>query len=309
VHQAVADVVKTLPLEVQALNDQVPGGRQVLQPRVGLYKSHVAAMDEGWTRWILEQWGLPYASLDDPAVRAGNLRQKYDAIVLPDQGANSIVNGWRPGTMPEEYVGGIGQEGVTALKTFVEQGGTLVALDSASLLAVEQFGLPVRNVLSGLSGSERGEEAAQPAARESAPRAAAAQSTGRDRLGPDSAAFYAPGSIVRTRVDVSHPVAYGSAPEGIAWFEQSPAFEVNGNARAIVTYPAAGSPLLSGWLLGGDKLNGRAAVVEAPLGGGRVILFGFRPQYRAQTWATFKLFFNALYYSTMDAKPATRTEH
>ena len=122
--------------------------------------------------------------------------------------------------------------------------------------------------------------------------------TGGGAIGPDSAAFYAPGSIVKTEVDTSSPIAYGSEKESVAWFEQSPAFEVSGNAKAIVTYPKAGSPLLSGWLLGAEKLNGRAAVVEAPVGQGRVILFGFRPQYRAQTWATFKLLFNSLYYAT-----------
>jgi len=120
-------------------------------------------------------------------------------------------------------------------------------------------------------------------------------------IGPQSAAFYAPGSIVRTKVDATSPIAYGSEPESIAWFEQSPAFELSGNARSIVSYPASGSPLLSGWLLGAEKLNGKSAVVEVPVGQGRVILFGFRPQYRAQTWATFKLLFNSLYYATVEA--------
>lgn len=303
VHQAVASVAQAFPVEIVAVNTPVPAGAPVHGPRVGLYKSYVASMDEGWTRWILEQWEIPYTTLEDKEVRAGGLRQKYDAIVLPDQGAASIVNGFRPGTMPDEYVGGIGEQGVAALKDFVMAGGTLVTLDSASLFAIERFDLPVKNVLAGLSGSERGEgEAPAPPARaEGGGRAPARPTGGRDWLGPDSAAFYAPGSIVRTKVDPSHPIAYGSEADGIAWFEQSPAFEVSGNARTIVSYPTDGTLLASGWLLGGDKLNGRSAVVEAPLGRGRVILFGFRPQYRAQTWSTFKLFFNALYYATMAA--------
>ena len=109
---------------------------------------------------------------------------------------------------------------------------------------------------------------------------------------------------MKTIVDVSSPIAYGAEPDAIAWFEQSPAFEVSGNAKTIMSYPAQGSVLLSGWLLGGDKLNGRSAIVEAPLGKGRVVLFGFRPQYRAQTWSTFKYLFNALYYATMDEAAA-----
>jgi hypothetical protein len=276
VHQAIASVAKALPMQIYAVTDVVPAGASVKQPRVGLYKSFVASMDEGWTRWIFEQWDLPYTSLENKDVRAGGLRAKYDVIVLPDQDATGIVDGFRAGTMPEQYVGGIGAEGVGSLKTFVEEGGTLVALDSASMLPIERFGLPVKNVL-----------------------AEVAPGQGREALGPRSAAFYAPGSIVRINVDATNPIAYGARPEGIAWFEQSPAFESGGNAKVVAGYPAQGSVLLSGWLLGGEKLNGKAAIVDAPLGRGHVILFGFRPQYRAQTWATFKYLFNSLYYATL----------
>jgi len=285
-HEAIAEAARALPIHVRAINDSIPPGIVVKPPRVGLYKSYVASMDEGWTRWIFEQWGIDYTSLENKDVKAGNLRAKYDAIVLPQQGTRPMLNGFAPGTMPDEYVGGLGNEGVAALKAFVESGGTLVALDSASMMPIREFKLPVKNVLAGLSGErEEGGGAG-------------------GELGPDSAAFYAPGSIVRTEVDTKSPIAFGSEPESIAWFEQSPAFDVSGDAKSIVSYPSSGSPLLSGWLLGAEKLNGKSAVVEAPVGKGRVVLFGFRPQYRAQTWATFKLLFNTLYYATADAKLA-----
>jgi hypothetical protein len=289
----IESAIRDLPVTVAPLDGAVPAGIEVRLPRVGLYRSYVASMDEGWTRWIFEQWALPYASIEDRDVRAGRLRDKFDAIVLPDQGASRIIDGHRPGSMPEEYVGGIGREGVAALKQFVEAGGTLVALDSATLLPIREFGLPVRNVLEGVSGESGADDAPRPSTGSGRPELV----EGRETAGTP-AAFYAPGSIVRTRVDLSHPIAYGAEPDGIAWFEQSPAFEVSGTARAVVTYPPQGDLLLSGWLLGGGKLNGNAAVVDAPLGKGRVILFGFRPQYRAQTWSTFKLLFNALFAST-----------
>lgn len=289
VHDAVAAAAKALPIKVQAINDIVPAGLTVKAPRVGIYKSYVASMDEGWTRWIFEQWGIDYTSLENKDVKGGNLRAKFDAIVLPQQGTRPMLNGFGAGTMPDEYVGGLGTDGVAALKAFVEAGGTIVALDSASMMPIQEFKLPVKNVLQGLSG-DRGEGGAGA------------------QLGPDSAAFYAPGSIVKTKVDTTSPIAYGSDAESIAWFEQSPAFEVSGDAKSVVSYPASGSPLLSGWLLGAEKLNGKSAVVEAPVGKGRVILFGFRPQYRAQTWATFKLLFNSLYYATADAgAPPTKS--
>src|SRR5436190_2079465 len=280
--EQVAAAAKALPIRIKAIDDAVPAGVTVKAPRVGMYKSYVASMDEGWTRWIFEQWGIDYASLENKDVKAGNLRAKFDAIVLPQQGARQITNGFAQGAMPPEYVGGLGEDGTAALKTFVEAGGTLVALDSASMWPIQAFKLPVKNALEGLAGGGEG-------------------GGGGGNIGPDSAAFYAPGSIVRTKVDTANPIAHGSDADSMAWFEQSPAFEVSGNAKSVIAYPAKASDvLLSGWLLGAEKLTGKTAVVEAPVGKGRVILFGFRPQYRAQTWATFKLLFNALYYATAE---------
>jgi hypothetical protein len=179
------------------------------------------------------------------------------------------LEGYRTGTMPPEYTGGIGPQGVLALREFVESGGTLVFLNRASNFAIEQFKLPVRNVLAGKPRTE----------------------------------FYVPGSILRIELDTSHPIAAGMPRETIAWLEDSPAFEIvnsgdasvpAANVKVIASYPADQNPLLSGWLLGGELLKGKAALVEVQVGEGRIILFGFRPQYRAQSLATYPLFFNAL---------------
>ena len=234
--------------------------------RVGLYKSHVPSMDEGWTRWVLEQDGKRYLTLGDAEIRRGNLRAKFDAIVIPDQSPRAILDGYRKGSMPEELTGGLGGEGVKALREFVERGGTLVALNAASNFAIEQLNLPVRDVTAGLRRTE----------------------------------FYCPGSILRTYLDTTHPVAAGMSRESIAWVEDSPVFEIKSDPLALVRvkliarYPDSGTPLLSGWLLGEERLRGKAALVEVGLGEGRVYLFGFRPQYRAQSRATYPLLFNAL---------------
>ena len=267
---AVRAAAAALPVTIYAIDGPVPAGTAVSQPRVGLYKSFVPSMDEGWTRWIFEQWGMDYTTIENEDVRAGNLRARFDAIVLPQESPRAIIDGRADGTVPAQYAGGIGQPGVAALKAFVEAGGTLITFDEACMLPVEEFGLPVKNALAGLSGS-------------------------RGATGPSSADFYAPGSIVRTTVDRTDPIASGAEADGVAWFEQSPAFTISGNAKAVVRYPDHGPLLLSGWLLGADHLRGLAGVVDVPLGRGRVVLFGFRPQYRAQTWATYKLLFNALY--------------
>jgi hypothetical protein len=242
--------------------------------RVALYKSALPVMDEGWTRWVLEngnnvyrryavRQSARYTSLRDAEIRAGGLSRKYDTIVFPDQAARPLFNGYARGTMPEELTGGISPEGVKALREFVEQGGSLVFLNRASEFAIEHFKLPVKNVVAGHPRTE----------------------------------FYVPGSILRIELDESHPMSKGMPKETIAWAEDSPVFEVtdkSADVRVIAHYPTNANPLLSGWLLGGDRIKGQAALVEVKLGQGRIILFGFRPQYRAQSLATYPLFFNAL---------------
>ncbi|HEU4596833.1 MAG TPA: M14 metallopeptidase family protein [Pyrinomonadaceae bacterium] len=246
-------------------------------PRVGLYQSNVPSMDEGWTRWIFDKQvedAPAFRTLKDAEVRAGNLRAKYDAIVIPDQSPRAILEGHRRGTMPEELTGGLGSEGVRALREFVERGGTLVCLNNASNFAIEQLKLPVRDVTEGLPRTQ----------------------------------FYVPGSILRTVLDPTHPLAEGMPRESIAWFEDSPVFEIKSDPLALVRvkivarYPQSGNPLLSGWLLGEERLRGKAALVEVGLGEGRIYLFGFRPQYRAQSLATYPLLFNAV----RPRQPATR---
>jgi hypothetical protein len=232
--------------------------------RLALYKSHVPSMDEGWTRYVFErQAGVPYSTLEDVEARAGNLRAKYDAIIIPDQSPRAILSGYRAGAMPAELTGGLGAEGVKALREFVEAGGTLITLNNASDFAIEQLRLPVRDITEGLKQTE----------------------------------FYAPGSILRTEIDTAHPVAKGMPRESIAWVENSPIFEFDGRdadrVHIIARYPAR-DPLLSGWLLGGRKLWGKSALLEVTVGKGRVYLFGFRPQYRAQSSATYPLLLNAI---------------
>jgi hypothetical protein len=246
---------------------------------LAVYKSSVAAMDEGWTRWVLDhQQCTGYRSLSDRQIRAGNLRKDLETIVIPDQSRGLIMNGYREGAMPAEFTSGLGAEGVKALREFVEQGGTLVCLNRASDFAISEFNLPVRNVVDGLPRTD----------------------------------FYVPGSILRIELETNNPIAKGMPKESIAWVENSPVFEVVNDisfssgpnvitgrffppkVHVIARYPSDKDPLLSGWLLGGDRIKGKAALVEVDLGKGRIILFGFRPQYRGQSLATYPLFFNAI---------------
>jgi len=250
------------PVEPPAASPGYPGFAGPEAPRVGLYRSYAAPIDEGWTRWVFDTWKVPYVSVVDSVVRAGKLREHFEVIVLPDQSPHELFDGL-PRQYPAPYAGGLGQEGVEALRQFVTDGGTLVALNDASRFVVEHLLLPVRNVLESVADDE----------------------------------FYAPGSIFRLELDPSDPIARGMPAQSVAWYESGPAFEVldSSAARVVARYPAdADKVLLSGWVLHPERVAGRAALVEAKLGTGRVVLFGFRPQYRGQSIATYPLLFNSL---------------
>jgi hypothetical protein len=239
--------------------------------RIGIYKSHAASMDEGWTRWVFDTYRIPFTSLHDKEVRAGNLNAKYDVIVLPDQPRQQMTNGLGQ-QYPDSLRGGLGEPGSAALAAFVEAGGTLLAFNDATEFAIEAMKLPVKNALTGVRNTE----------------------------------FYAPGSIFAVEVDKSHPVARSFvAPTPAVWFENGPAFDVTDPTRAAVVarYPQTGNSLLSGWLLGPEKIHGKAALVDVTHGKGHVVLFGFQPQYRGQTEATYPLIWGAILRGTDAPRP------
>jgi len=234
-------------------------------PRIGLYASYRAALDEGWTRWIFDQYRIPYTILHDADVQAGGLARRLDVVLLPSQGSKRLVRGRKAGRVPPQFAGGLGARGVAALREFVEAGGTLVTLNQASQLPLKQFDLPIRNALSTFTAGQN----------------------------------YAPGSIVAIDVDPSHPIAHGMPRESIAWIEGGPAFELKPGADSsqvtwVARFRNSDSLLLSGWLDGSASLKGKGALAVVRMGKGRVVLFAFRPQYRAQSIATYPLLFNTL---------------
>ncbi len=230
-------------------------------PKIGLYKSYTASMDEGWTRWMLDAFQIKYESVLDADVKSGGLDKKFDVIVLPSQSERSIVNGLSERDYPPELAGGITEAGAENLRKFVENGGKLICFDDGCEFVIKRFNLPVKNVLSGLKRSE----------------------------------FYCPGSILQLDVDAAHPLAKGINSEMPAYFINSSAFEItdSGKVKSAAKY-AEKSALLSGWLLGEKYLNGKTALAETDYGKGKIILFAFRPQHRGQTFGTFPFIFNAL---------------
>jgi glutamine amidotransferase-like uncharacterized protein len=275
-------------LTVHGLSERPDGPlHQLEQPRIGIYKSWVASIDEGWTRWVMQQYDVPVDTLHDADVRSRDLSQ-YTSIILPHHySADVFLNGHEAGTMPEEYVGGLGLEGARKLEQYVEDGGSIVAFDGATAFAIQQFGLPVEDVTAGLSPSQ----------------------------------FFIPGSLIRTTVNTEHPLAYGMQDTVAASFSRSRAFQpvrqdyVGEGGREdierapappveVVARYAEDDLLMSGWALGEKKhIGGEAAMVRVRHGAGDVVLFGFRPQFRGQPRGTYKLIFNALHGATVDDLP------
>ncbi len=262
-------------VDFSPLDSDPPGGvRSVERLRVGMYHRYWGgSMDEGWTRMMLEDFGFPYDSILDPGMTEAALTQNYDVVILPNDPARLMI-GPDPadfGTgvnFPPEYRSGFGEAGVAALEAFVRSGGTLVTFAQAGELPIEHFPLPVRDVLEG----------------------------------PPSSEYWDPGVTLRTRVDTSHPAAYGMPEEALVLFGfqqgNNQAYEVvvhdhNERVERVVEFHER-DIMESGWLLGEEHLSGKAAMVTVRHGEGQVVLIGFRPQHRLQTHGTLKVIFNSL---------------
>ncbi len=251
------------------------------QPRIAMFNPG-ASMDEGWTRWVLERFEFPFTKLSADEIAAGNLGSRFDAIVVTDEPRGVLIGAGRGGRGGPAGAGGAAAAGraagagatgtpalpegdanrVNALDEFVRAGGTLVCLNRSSAFAIDQLKLPVRNAIQGLGRQE----------------------------------FFVGGSLLNVEVDPSQPVMAGLQKTTAVFFNSSPAFEtlVGFKGTILARYADTGSPLASGYLLGEQHLQGKAAALEVQHGEGRVILFGFRPQWRGQTFGTFKVIFNSL---------------
>ncbi len=257
----VESLARQLGLRVSGVKTRPFPSVPVRRARAGLYRPWNDAIDEGWTRWLFEQYGFPFSTLRDADIRKGGLAAAFDVIVLPSAQAQRLIDGNRTGTVPPEYAGGLGQAGVDALKAFVEGGGTLVTLDASSQLAIDALKLPVKNLLRGMP--------------------------------PDK--FFCPGSLLRLDVDTAEPLGFGMTPHAAAFFAFSSAWDVSASPGAKVIARYGGKDvLLSGWIEGETLVAGQPAVVEVKAGAGRVVLIGFRAQHRGQAHATFRLLFNTL---------------
>lgn len=271
--EVLRDIAEKTGVDFQALEIlPAEGTREIKRARIGMYHRYWGGnMDEGWTRLLLETFAFPYTSLLDADIRKGALNARFDVIILPSDQAALMMGEipesyrrWMTASYPPEFRSGLGKEGLASLQSFVEKGGTLVALRDACDFAVDKFGLSVRDAVAGLATKD----------------------------------FFCPGSTVRAVFDTTHPLAWGMPEDGLILSWNGPAFEVlpgpdNDRYRTVVRYGEK-DLLRSGWLIGERQLANKSTMIEAEYGRGRVVLIGFPAQHRSQTHGTFKLFFNAL---------------
>ena len=257
--------------------------------RIGLWDRYGGSMPSGWTRWLLEQFDFPFQVVYPPELDKGNLREKFDVIVLVDGafGGGRRFGGGGDGPprdvgvidelgLPAEYRGRRGSitttRTVPQLKKFLAEGGTIITIGGSTDLATT-LGLPVENQL------------------------VAKDANGRDRpLGRDK--FYVPASVLRVKVDSTHPLAWGLADEVDVMFANSPTFrlpaDAGKNGLTPVAWFSGKKPLRSGWAYGQENLDGGIAIIDADVGKGKLVLFGPQILFRAQPHGTFKFFFNAI---------------
>lgn len=260
------------------------GEAMKLKPvRIGLVDLYGGVMPSGWIRWMFEQYEFPYEVVFPQILDAGNLKAAYDVIVVPSstysdgsRGRRRGASGPDPESIPEEYRSMLGSmtENATIppLKTFVAEGGTLLAIGSSSSIG-EAMGLPVVDHLTEWDASGQ-------------------------RKPLDSKKFYIPGSVLRAKFDNTVPLAYGMPKNGFVFFDSNPVFERRDSetidAKKVAWFEGT-DLLFSGWALGQHYLDGGEIATSAKVGEGSLVLISFEATFRATPHATFKLFFNGLF--------------
>jgi hypothetical protein len=259
-------LARDLGLEVRSLAARPSRVLPLRAPRLAVYEPWGGNIDAGWTRWVLEQHEFAFTHARNADLLAPNLRDRFDVIVFPEMAASQILRGSQASNVRPEYRGGIGDEGVRHLHEFLDAGGTIVTLGNGAQFAIDSLRLPIENAV----------------------------------LSADADSFFCPGSILKISLDTHHPIAFGMPETADAMFINNGGYVAtvplpSPLVRIVGRYPT--EPLLrSGWIIGESRLRGTGAVLETPVGKGRVIMHTFRVQSRGQTWGTFKLLFNSLFY-------------
>jgi len=261
---AMDGLVKKYGVGVTAVGSEPGNLLAIKKARVGMYRPWAPSIDEGWTRWILENYGFEPKSIYNADMRASDLHARYDVIVLPDMSKDQLMEGFHVGMVPGQYAGGIGPDGVDNLRAFVRDGGMLVAMNQTAANLIPLMSLPVKNALEGLKSDK----------------------------------FFCSGALLRVEEQGPElPINFGVPESPVVMFQRGPAFtpEAGFKGAVLAKYAKATNPLESGLLLHPEAIEDKAAAVEIEYGKGRIVLYGFKPEFRGQAHGTYRYLFNALY--------------
>lgn len=260
---AIEKLATDLSLQIQMISSIES---TAIKPRIALYRPFTASMDEGWTRWLLEQFGFEFTNISNADFQMGKLNKRFDVIVFASERESTFIEGHKLGSIPPQYAGGMEASGMRGLSDFVEAGGTLVTLNQSSSFAIDALHLPVKDVTGDLDRKD----------------------------------YFAGSSILGVETDTTHPVMAGMPEKANVFVSRSPTFAaLDGfKGQALAKYQTVGSPLRSGYLLGEEHIQGFAAALDVQHGKGHVILLGFAPQWRGQTMGTYRVLFNAILYGS-----------
>jgi hypothetical protein len=277
------ELYQSLPFQPGELSDnQIFSAAPLELPKIALVETWFADMDAGWTRFLFDSYHIPYTVLHPGEFAKTELAEKYDVIIFPDNDKEVLMTGKRKsgesyymGSYPPDYIKGIEKEGFEKLMTFSDEGGTVIAWGQSvglfeGMLKIkqkdseEEFNLPFRDISPDLA----------------------------------KAGLDIPGSLVKVDLIADHPLTLGM-PENIGVFTRGrpvfstsiPKFDMD--RRVIGTYPEK-DLLISGYAAGEEKMGNKAAMIWMKKGKGQFVMYGFGPQFRASTQASYKLLFNAI---------------
>ncbi|WP_419814727.1 M14 family zinc carboxypeptidase [Glacieibacterium sp.] len=255
---------------------------EVSVPRTAVFTTWGSTQSVGWVRYAFDQYKTPYDLIYKEQVRGGNLSAKYDVIIIPSQGrsAQDIVFDipmkgkplpYKPNDKfktlgaygsSDDIRGGMGSEGVTELRKFVEQGGTLITLGNASAVPTS-FGLVDSVTAANASGS-----------------------------------FNAPGPIVKAKLlQPLSPIFFGytEATVPVRWATNT-LFTIKPSSRSqvLMEFPGGKASVMSGFMKGAEEVRNRPAIINVPTGQGRVLMFATNPVWRWQTLGEYRMLYNAM---------------
>lgn len=252
-------------------------------PRIALVETYFHDMDAGWTRFIFDEYFIPYTVLHPEDLKTRKLKDEFDVLLFPSADVSQLMSGmykseddYYMSNYAPEYVVGMGKEGKRNVLEFIDNGGVVLSWGRSTglfegMLKIgsedeeEQFKLPYQDISKSL----------------------------------EKEGLYVAGSLLQVNINSDSPLTYGMPGEIGVFSRGKPVFSTSipkfdMDRRVIATY-ADHDLLMSGYITKPKLLYDKSAMIWLKKGKGQIVLYGFNPQFRASTQASFKLLFNGLF--------------